>query len=322
MAANSNQNNPNQGEIDFFTLLEKLGELIKRAFLGLINLIGSILAFLLRKWYYFAAAILLTILSAFILNKVTLPYYQSDMVVRANATSNQPIMTSLDRLDDYASSKNFPSLAQELGLERDVAKSIRALETYWYYDIGKDGILDGIDENRKFLSDTSVAKIDSLFVVRAEVRNPDILQSLEEALFQYLESNKVLKAINKQRLSDLNAQLMQIEYEVEKLDSLQKREYYTNTDDLRQQEGQVVFTNEREVQMYHPQMFRLLQLKQECERELNIFNDVVTIVEGFSQPNFPKFNAIKYGKRLIWYYLGLALLLSVVITFRKKIWTR
>ena len=69
-------------------------------------------------------------------------------------------------------------------------------------------------------------------------------------------------------------------------------------------------------------MFRLLRIKQEYETDLNIYNDVVTIMEGFSIPVQPDNGTIKYAKSVIWIYLGLALVLAVIITFRKKIWTK
>jgi len=69
-------------------------------------------------------------------------------------------------------------------------------------------------------------------------------------------------------------------------------------------------------------MFRLLKLKQECEKDLNIYNDVVTIIEGFSIPNNPDNGSMDYGKKFIWYYLGLALLAAIIVSYRKKIWTR
>jgi len=130
-----------------------------------------------------------------------------------------------------------------------------------------------------------------------------------------------LISLNKQRLAELQAQLEQTNYEIEKLDSLQKREYYTNPDHLRQQESQVVFTSEKTVRTYHADMFRLLELKQECERELNIYSEVVTVIEGFAVPKNPEFGSVKYGKKLIWYYLSLALLLALLVTFRKAIWS-
>lgn len=322
MPTNSNQNTSNNDEIDLLSLFVKLGESIKKASLWLINLFGSVLVFLLQKWYYLFIAVILTILSAMILNNLSDSYYTSNLIIRSNATHNQPIMTSLDKLGDYASARNYAALSKELHLSEDEVSAIKDLETYWYYDIGADGIFDGLVTDRSILEDTSIVKIDSVFSLHAAVFDPEILEKLEASLVQYLGGNPFLEALNEQRLSDLNAQLKQTQYEIEKLDSLQKREYYTNTDDLRQKEGQIIFTSENVVRMYHNDMFRMLQLKQDCERDLNLYKDIVTIMEGFTIPVEPENGTILYAKKLIWYFLGLALLLSVIITYSKKIWGR
>ena len=127
--------------------------------------------------------------------------------------------------------------------------------------------------------------------------------------------------MNEQRLKDLVASIKQTDYEIEKLDSLQKREYFTNPENLRQSEGQIVFTSERIVETYHNDMFRLLRFRQNYEQDLNIYSTVATVMEGFSIPNKPSKDMKKYAKQFLWYYLGLALILSILITYRKKIWT-
>ncbi len=322
MPTSSNQNNQNNDEIDLLTLFTKLGEFIKKAFLGLLNLIGSVLVFLLRKWYYFGIAVILTVATALILNNISDPYYYSDLIMRANAASNQAAMSSLGKLGDYAGSSNYSTLSSELNLSMEDASKIKGLETFWYYDIGDDGIYDGIDTERRFLSDTNIVMVLREFIVRAEVKDPTILENLEGGLKHYMETNSFFEALNEQRLAELEALMNQTQYEIEKLDSLQKREYYTNTDKLRQKEGQIVFTSESIVQTYHNDMFNLLQLKQEYERDLNIYSDVVTIMEGFTIPVEPDNGTTEYAKKLIWYYLGLALVLALVVTFRKKIWVR
>jgi len=320
MPANSKQNTPNQDEIDLVTLFSKLGEFIKKAFLGLFNLIISILIFLLRKWYYFFIAVVLTVVTAIAINKSVDSYYSTDLVLRSNATDNQTIMASLDKLGGYAREGNYTTLSNELNISMEEASAIKDLETYWFYDIGDDGIYDGIDIEKRYLSDTNVVKVEDEFVVRATIYDPEFLKDIESGLVRYLESNPLFDAINKQRLSDLQGKISQTQYEIEKLDSLQKREYYTNPDDLRQKDGQVIFTSEKTVQTYHDDMFRLLSLKQNYESELNIYPDVVTVVEGFSTPVKPENGTINYVKKVAWFYFGLALLLAVIITFRKKIW--
>ncbi len=262
MPADPKNSSQNQGEIDLLYLFVKLGEFLKTSFLKLINFIGIVLVFLIRKWYYFAIAVILTIGSAVLLNKVSDPFYHSHLTLRSNATHNQPIMSNLQRLGDYANANNHTALSKELNLSIEDASAIKGLGTFWFYDIGDDGIFDGLDIEGKQLSDTSIVKIDSVFSVRAEVYNTEILEKLEDGLIFYLENNPFFESLNKQRLSDLEAQLNQIEYEIEKLDSLQKREYYTNPNELRQKEGQIVFTSEKVVRVYHSQMFNLLKLKQ------------------------------------------------------------
>lgn len=320
MPTNSKQNNSTQDEIDLISLFMKLGEGIKKAVIWFINFIGTILVFLLRKWYYFFIALILTVVSAFILKNISEPYYTSDLIMRSNATHNQPVMASLNKLGDYASGGNYDALSKALKMSKEDVSKLKGIETFWYYDIGGDGIFDGLVTDNNVLADTSVVKIDSVFLLRASVFDPAILENLEANLVEYLGANPFLKALNEQRLSDLEARLDQTKYEIEKLDSLQKREYYTNTDDLRQKEGQIVFTNDKTVRTYHADMFGLLQIEQDCERDLNIYKDVVTIIEGFTIPVNPDNGVILYAKKLVWFYLGLALLVAGVVTFRKTIW--
>lgn len=322
MSTNSKQNTTSQDEIDLLNVFVKLGKFTRKSILWLISMIGSILIFVLRKWLYFSTALLLTVLSAYILNKTVEPFFHSNLIIRSNATTNQTIMISLDKLGDYAKAGNYAALSDELDLSLEEAGKIKGLETFWLYDIGGDGIYDGIDFDDRFLSDTSIMKLENEFVIRISIMDTDILESVENSLVKFLETRPYLISLNEQRLIELEDQLQQTNYEIEKLDSLQKREYYTNTDLLRQKESQIVFTSEKTVRIYHNEMFKLLELKQECERELNIYGSIVTVIEGFSVPLNPENGTIKYGRKLIWYFMGLALVISVLVTFRKKIWNR
>ena len=320
MATDSKPNTQNQEEIDLVYLFVKLGEFLKNSTVKLINLIGSVLVFLLRKWYYFAVAIVLTVLSAVILSNITESHYHSEMVLRSNDDNSQVIISSLNKLGEHASENNLSTQSEKLNISRESAQFIKNIETFRYYDIGKDGFLDGIDIEGRYLSDTSVATIDSLIVVRVQVSNPEILQNLEAGISFYLELNPFLVASNKQRVSYLEEMIAQANYELEKLDSLQKKEYYRTTDDTRLKEGQLVFTNEKDVQLYHNYMFNLLKSKKEYEKELTIYPGIVTVLEGFIINAKPNNSTTQYVKDLIWFYLGLALLLSLVVTYRKKIW--
>jgi hypothetical protein len=309
----------NQEEIDLLYIFVKLGEFLKNALVELIRLIGSILVFLLRKSLYFVLAILLTILAAVLINRISEPIYHSQLIMRSNASSNQSIMSHVTKLGEYAEAGNFAALSKKLELSIEEASEIKRIESFWYYDIGDDGIIDGIDIREKFISDTSITKIDSLFSLQVQVTKIDILEKLESNMVHFLESNDFLQALNKQRLADLEGQMAQIDYEILKLDSLQKREYFTNPDELRQKEGQIVFTSENVVRMYHNQMFDLLHQRQDCEREMNLFSGVVTVLEGFHEPVEADNGVIYLFRKLIWYALGLAIIFALLISFRKEL---
>lgn len=319
MSTNSKQHTPSQEEIDLLSLFIRFGDFLKRSFLGLIKVLGFILIFLLKKWYYLLIALALTSVSAIILEKISIPVYVTDMIMKSNVSNNQSIMPSVNVLGDYASEGNYTALSEELNIEIETAKSVKGIKTYWYYDIGEDGIYDGIDVDERYLSDTSIEKVDDEFVLRMEISNPIHITEIEKGIINYLESNPFLSALNQQRLLELEASIKQTEYEIIKLDSLQKREYYTNTDELRQKEGQLVFTLEKIVNTYHDDMFRLLRLKQNYERELGIYNKIVTVKQGFSIPNTKKNGIFQYFKKILWLYLGLSLLIALIITYRKKI---
>ena len=100
MATDPKPNTQDQGEIDLLYLFVKLGEFLKRTVLNLIKFIGFVLVFLLQKWYYFAIAIILTVLSALLLNRASDSYYHSHLTLRSNVTSNQAIMSNLERLGE------------------------------------------------------------------------------------------------------------------------------------------------------------------------------------------------------------------------------
>lgn len=319
MSTDQKQNTSSQGEINIIDLFLFIGEFLKKVFFGLFDLLRYTLAFLLRKWYYFVLAVVITVLSGMVLNKVITPHFQSDMIIRSNTPNSQVIISSLNRLGDYAKERNYSVLSELLNMNSNDISSIKEVEVLWYYDIGKDGIFDGTSSDVSILSDTNIVMIDSLFIIRLEVYNPLMLKGLESGLIDYLNSIPFLLTSNRQRISELEATLLQTEYEIEKLDSLQKKEYYTNAEDLKLREGQFIFTNDKTVRLYHNEIFQLLKMKQETERDLSIYRDVVTKVEEFNIPKSPKNGIVYYAGKLIWYFLGLALITSLLITFRRDI---
>ena len=76
------------------------------------------------------------------MNKTSDPYYQSNLTLRSNAISNQQIILTLERMGEYADEQNYTALSKELKLSIDQASQVRSLESFWFYDIDKDGIFE------------------------------------------------------------------------------------------------------------------------------------------------------------------------------------
>jgi len=158
MANDPENKSSNQGEIDLLYVFVKLGELIRRTITNLFKYAGLALLFLLRKWYYFAIAILLTLGSAWLINRSSDSFYRSSLDMRSNVISNQPIMSRIDQLGVYANTKNYSALSKWLGLTPEESQNIKQIETYWYYDIDDDG-RDDLDEGDSPDSDNGLRQV-------------------------------------------------------------------------------------------------------------------------------------------------------------------
>lgn len=320
MSSDSKNKSDHQEEINILDLFVLIGKFFEKIFRGLVDIIRLLLLAILSKWYYFVIALALTVISAIILNSVLDSYYQSDLTIRVNNENNQVIQSSLNKVGDYANENNNTALSKELNLSPEDASSIKEIEVLWYYDIGKDGNFDGVSSDVSILLDTNIVKVDSLLIIRTKILDPLIISELTAGLIEYFNNNSFLRAVNQQRIAALEATLIQTNYEIEKLDSLQKKEYYIDENEMRLKEGQLVISTEKTIRLYHNDIFRLIELKQNIERDLSIYGSIVTIIEDFSVP-IEQENGIKYyALKLLWFFLGVALLFSLLVTFRKKIW--
>ena len=107
--------------------------------------------------------------------------------------------------------------------------------------------------------------------------------------------------------------------EVEKLDSLQKKEYFKLEDATRLKEGQLVFTNDPEIRLFHSDLLNLVRDKQVSQNALIIHNEIISILEDFIITQIPFNNATFYARKLLPLFIVMAYLLALCIAFRKNI---
>ncbi|MDZ7738441.1 MAG: hypothetical protein U5K32_05105 [Bacteroidales bacterium] len=125
--------------------------------------------------------------------------------------------------------------------------------------------------------------------------------------------------MNEVRLDNLREIIEQTGNEVEKLDSLQKKEYFKLEDVTRLREGQLVFTNDPEIKLFHEDLLTLVRNRQASQMELTIHDNIISVLEDFTETQLPANNAVYYAKTVVPVLIVIAYLLALYITFRKKI---
>ncbi|HUS87729.1 MAG TPA: hypothetical protein VMW76_10865 [Bacteroidales bacterium] len=306
-------------EIDLLQLFRSFGDFIVRIFKGLFNLILQFIIFSIRKSLYLIAALLLTVLTSYLKVKIQDEIFYSDLVLKSNAVQNQEMISYINRLQGLTSKVNHRILADELNIPVEKAELVSDITAYWFVDKNRDGIVDDIDLNNRFIADTNIDKISWKFGIRASVKDPQIFEEVTTGVINYINSNEYFRQANEARLKNLKETIDQTGKEIYKLDSLQKREYFREDESTRLKEGQLVFTNDPEIKLFHADLLDLLRDKQVRERELGIDNGIISLREGFTLNQQPENSITYYAKKSILIYIGLAYLIALFITYRKKL---
>ncbi|MCF8224188.1 MAG: hypothetical protein K9J25_13715 [Bacteroidales bacterium] len=306
-------------EIDLLELFRNFGNFIARIFRGFFNGILQFIIFSIRKWLYLLVAVIVALAFSYFYPNVKQDFYYSDLVLKSNAVENQEMISYINRLGNLTSEGNYPVLASSLNIDSADAEKIGNIRAYWFVDKNKDGIVDEADIDNKFLADTSVSKVNRKFGVRATVTEPHIYDKLSSGIEYYVNSNDYFNKMNESRLDNLREIIEQTDSEVEKLDSLQKKEYFKLEDVTRFREGQLVFTNDPEIKLLHDDLLGLVRNRQASRRELSIHDSIISILEDFTVTRQPVNTAVYYAKTALPVLIVLAYLLALYITFRKKI---
>ncbi len=306
-------------EIDLLELFRSFGNFIARIFRGLFNAVIWFLIFSIRKWLYLLIAVITALLFSYFFAKVQQEMYYSDLVLKSNAVENQEMISYINRLGNLTSGGNYRILSSALSIAEEDAQSISDIQAYWFVDRNKDGIIDGADINNRFLTDTTVNKVGWKFGVRAIVTDPVVFGKITQGIEYYVNSNDYFNKMNEVRLENLREIIDQTGKEVEKLDSLQKKEYFKLEDATRLKEGQLVFTNEPEIKLFHEDLLKLVRSRQTSQRELSIHNNIISILEDFTITQQPANTAVYYARIVVPVMIVIAYLLAICITYKKRI---
>jgi len=306
-------------EIDLLELFRKTGNKFKDFIIWLWELFLRITVFFIRKSPYLITFIILGFLVALFKFKTSDRFYLSDMILRSNSVSNADMIAHINKLHFYGEEDNKQALAQSLNLDSAEVENLVDIEAFWIIDRNRDGIPDMIDDENKYDEDTSVTHMSSRFDVRVKTLHPQSLDKVRDGILHHINTNQFFEKINRIRLIQLRERIAKTETELSELDSLQNYKYFEERQKGKFSEGQMVFLNEQETKLFHESVFELYQSKQDLDMELDIYSEIVTVLDDFTPPAQPENSYLHIAKTWVILFFVLGLIFMVVLSFRKEL---
>jgi len=187
---------------------------------------------------------------------------------------------------------------------------IKSIKANWIIDINKDGIGDYVDYEDLFnMMDTSMRRLNSRLNIKVEVFDTTAIQGLSGAIVYYIESLPYFKKSHVNKIKQINENLEKVNIELAELDSLQDILYFKEK--LKTKENdKFLILNEKEEQLLHSQIIGLYGSKLGYERTLELFPDMVTIIQDFTPVTKAENNRYKlmFNWSIIFFGIGIILL--------------
>ena len=306
-------------EIDLLELFNKMGKGIKRLFINIWDIFLKVTVFFIRKSPYLIVFIILGFLVAFLKFKTSDRFYSSDMILRSNSVANADMIAHVNKLHFYGEEDNKQALAQSLNLDSAEVENIVDIEAFWIIDRNRDGIPDLVDYRNRYDQDTTVTHMASRFDIRVKTLQPQSLDKVKDGILYHINTNQFFERINRIRLIQLEERIAKTETELSELDSLQNYKYFEERQKGKFSEGQMVFLSEQETKLFHGSVFELYQSKQNLDRELDIYSEIVTVLDDFTPPAQPENSYLDIAKRWVILFFVLGLVFVITISFRKEL---
>jgi len=308
-------------EIDLFDLMQKTGNSIRKIFNYILNLTYKILLFFIRRYVLIGIITIIFIAFGVVRYKTTTRLYSSSMEAISNAMPSIDMINYINNISTLFENEDKEGVQNLLGLSKEEMDEIISLKAYKVLDYNKDGVKDKVDFEEDFLpSDTLVSM--SKLVVRIIKNTPNRDQDYQEKLIDYINKNKYITNINSIRRKQLKELVIKYGTEIDILDSLQKKEYFTKKEKISTQAGQLLIMNEKDIPLYHDKIISMYKEKQNIEKTLELQLYPLTIIQDLSGSSKIENDIMSYLK--LYGILGffLSVILAIIIekfTLIKKV---
>lgn len=186
---------------------------IKKGLIGLLLLLYTILeSFYLFIFRHALVIIICTVLMGgigYFIATRTKPVYSLEMIVKPNDLTRRAYAEAIEQLNVLALSKSYKRLSHELKISEGTVRNIKSL--------------DAANINGEVLLKDTSTRVDLPFIVKAEVYNNSIADSLQQMLLNYFNSNAYLRERKLMQMKVFEEKLNFIEGELKKLDSLKEQ---------------------------------------------------------------------------------------------------
>jgi len=312
-----NTGRPND-EIDIFEFCSRMWSAFKNFLINIKDLIVTIIIFLLRKSLWIITFILLGLILGYVFHSFSAKGYISSIEGETGGIDNTVVIDHINKLNQ---TKNKPSLmANYLGMSIDQVKEINYIKACYGIDINKDGKWDFIDlKNTYNPKDTMQHRVRSFVHIRISVNDEIILPDLRKSLLQYINNNAYIQVLFKIDRDQKLALIDELDKEIEKITKLQEARIKKEamTIDM----GRVLVAGtEPETKLFYEDILKLYREKQYIQRNLEVSDEIITVVQDLTPLGFEERSAIKFTAIFGGIMAVLGVFCALCWQYRKRIW--
>ncbi|MEI6048926.1 MAG: hypothetical protein WCS03_08520 [Bacteroidota bacterium] len=317
----TNNTNVKDDEIDLLDLFKRMG----RTLSGWANALGRAFlittVFLLRRWLPLGLSIVLAVGYSWMSKNQSKNVYSSELTIRSNAVPNSDMITYVNRLHSFCIENDSLALSAALSMPLENVRFVKDIQAFWAIDLGNDGIPDKIDYKNSYnVNDTVNIRMADRFVVRARVSVPQEFALLRERILEYAGQNSLFQLKNQVRLAQNKEIQVRLIYDINQLDSLQKVKYFEETRSrIPASGGQMIFLQQQNTQLIYSDIYALYSRKQAIDTELELYKDVLTLLNDFTTPARPVNGLLSYCKIYVPIFFIFTLVLLIIFANRKKL---
>lgn len=319
----TNNSNVKNDEIDLLDLLRRLGNTLKGWANKIVRAFLISIVFLLKRWLPLGLSIIAGVGISLVIKVSSDSFYITDLTLKNNlaAGTNTELISYINRLHKYCLEKNNVALTQALSLKPENIYDINDINAYWVIDEKNDGFPDFVDYKLKFsVWDTAEVRMQDRVVIRVNLKSPQGLFSLKDAILKYIDSDSLFQQRNRLRLKQNNEMIRRLNYDIVQLDSLQKIKYFIETKYNKPQAGgQMIFLQEQKTQLIYENIHSIYSTRQSLEYVQVLFNGITTILSDFAVPSKRDNGGFYYAKLTVPICFGSVLLILIILANRKKL---